>query len=142
MIASSEASPSAETSRFNASLERGEESILAYRPQRRAARAAPSNPSHIEPFPRHKHPKRGKSRQGASPSIGAFTHLAPRYVRQSPFAAHALTACTGRATSFAHEHDQIDLRVLRLRARQQPSVHACGEDVRPHPRRERHPPAL
>src|SRR5207248_5936690 len=91
MIASSEASPSAETSRFNASLERGEESILAYRPQRWAARAAPSNPSHIEPF------------RGAITPTGEN----PRH------ATCALTTCAGRAKSFAHEHDQIDCQHIR-----------------------------
>jgi uncharacterized protein (TIGR00730 family) len=42
-----------------------------------------------------------------------------------------LTACAGRATSFAHEHDQIDLRLLRLRSRQQSSIHGGGEEARP-----------
>src|SRR5262249_56204112 len=57
-------------------------------------------------------------------------------------ATRGLTPCSPRATSIAHEHNRVDLRLLRLRPRQQPSFHGRGEKVRPNSGREPHPSGL
>src|SRR5262245_5301233 len=72
-----------------------------------------------------------------------FNH--PKRENGEPPNSHAtrgLTPCSPRATSIAYEHNRVDLRLLRLRPRQQPSFHGRGEKVRPNSGREPHPSGL
>src|SRR5262245_844457 len=121
MIANSEPPPSANTSRFNASVDRGRESIKTLT-RAGAPPGRTANPSYRDLL-NCNHPKREKP----TPEGPAAATAMPKN--------RGLTARSGEATSFGHEHDQIDLRLLRVRTRQKPSLHASGEAVRPHPRR-------
>ena len=111
MIASSEP-PSADTSRFNASLDRKWESVIAG-PELTGRRGRPSNPTSYRDFPDCNHPRRKSDHQSVQPAAIAM----PR--RQ-----HALTVHPVEATCFRHEQNQFDLRLLRLRSRQQPGLRA------------------
>src|SRR6266498_4050141 len=128
MIASSEAPPSANTSRLNASVERGEDSILlpACTDGPQAQAVAPLS---YRDFHDCKHPKREVPRRVIAGHSASKTRVNALMTRQSVLFARVTcfnvsTPCRGltrprpRATSFTHEHNQIDLRLLRLRPRQ------------------------
>src|SRR5262252_1890983 len=102
MIDMSEPPPSADTSRFNASVDRGRESIQTLT-RAGAPPGRTANP-HIEIFSTAITPN-GKNRPQKGPQP------------QRPCQNRGLTARPGEATSCGHEHDQIDLRLLRVRTR-------------------------
>src|SRR6266446_3087560 len=135
MIANSEAPPSADTSRFNASLERGWGSILI--PARSDGRdRRPSHACHIEIF---------KSAITVHIEPPYVTRALPSPVRSSAamtFLYRGLTGSLARVRSFSYEHNQLDLRLLRFRPRHQSSIHGGGDEAWPHSRREQYPARL
>ena len=144
MMENSEPSPSAETSRFNASVDRRWESVID-KPGLTGRPGSPSNSSY-RGFPDCNHPRREQSAMAAPAaatvmpsasrlgSIGmrsGFLILRMFYSENRfPLPEHAprprLDGPLAEATSWAHEHDQIGLRLLRLGPRQQPGVHGRG----------------